>query len=106
MVETLDDVDIDDDDDTELKGMKSNYLCNDSKEDTLLMAVILSSLRDGGKLSLMNENNDTGGINWPRLWLLFFRNVNTFYGSIVFTTSSVKFINGLNSILGIFITCK
>ena len=62
MVETLDDVDIDDDDDTELKGMKSDYLCNDSKEDTLLMAVILSSLRDGGKLSLMNENNDRVGL--------------------------------------------
>ena len=72
MVDKLDDVDIDDDDDTELevdtlKGMKSDYLCNDSKEDTLHMAVILSSLRDGGKLSLMNESNDTGGINWPRL---------------------------------------
>ena len=102
-MDKLDDVEIDDDDDTELeldtlKGMKSDYLCNDSKEDTLLMTVILSSLCDGGKLSLMNENNNTGGINWSRLWLLFFRNVNTFYGSIVFTTSSLKFFNGLNSI--------
>ena len=53
-------------------------LCYDSKEDTLPMAVILSSLRDSGELSLMNGDNNLGGINLPRLWLLFFRNVNIF----------------------------
>ena len=40
--------------------------------------VVLSSLRDGGELSLMNGDNNLGGINWPRLWLLFLRNVNTY----------------------------
>ena len=45
------------------------YLCYDSKEDTLFMAVILSLLRDGGELSLMNGDNDLGGINLPQLWL-------------------------------------
>ena len=42
------------------------------------MAVILSLLRDGGELSLMNGDNNLGGINLPRLWLLFFRNVNSY----------------------------
>ena len=53
-------------------------LCYDSKEDTLFMAVVLSLLRDSGELSLMNGDNNLGGINLPRLWLLFFRNVNTY----------------------------
>ena len=53
-------------------------LCYDSKEDTLFKAVILSLLRDGGELSLMNGDDDLGGINLPRLWLFFFRNVNTY----------------------------
>ena len=38
----------------------------------------LSSLRDGGELSLMNGDNNRTGINLPRLWLLFLRNVNTY----------------------------
>ena len=42
------------------------------------MAVVLSLLRDGGELSLMNGDNNLDGINLPRLWLLFFRNVNTY----------------------------
>jgi len=42
------------------------------------MAVILSSLGDGGELSLMNGDINSGGINLPRLWLLFLRNVNTY----------------------------
>lgn len=42
------------------------------------MAVILSSLRDGGELSLINGDNTFAGINLPRLWLLFIRNVNTY----------------------------
>ena len=55
-------------------------LCYDSKEDTLFMALIVSLLRDGGELSLMkgSRDNNLGGINLPRLWLLFFRNVNTY----------------------------
>ena len=53
-------------------------LCYDSKEDTLFMALIFSLLRDGGELSLMKGDNNLGGINLPRLWLLFFRNVNTY----------------------------
>ena len=57
---------------------KNQLLCYDSKEDTLFMAVILSLLRDGGELGLMNGDNNLGGINLPRLWLLFFRNVNTY----------------------------
>ena len=39
---------------------------------------ILSLLRDGGELSLMNGDNNLGRINLPRLWSLFFRNVNTY----------------------------
>ena len=42
------------------------------------MALILSSLRDGGELSLMNGDNNHVGINLPRLWLLFLSNVNTY----------------------------
>lgn len=42
------------------------------------MALIFSLLRDGGELSLMKGDNNLGGINLPRLWLLFFRNVNTY----------------------------
>ena len=42
------------------------------------MAVILSSLRDGGELSLMNGDNNLGGINLPQFWLLFFCEVNTY----------------------------
>ena len=42
------------------------------------MGVVLSSLREGGELSLMHGDNSLGGINWPRLWLLFLRNVNTY----------------------------
>ena len=42
------------------------------------MVVILSLLRDGGELSLMNEDNNLGGINLPQLWPLVFRNVNTY----------------------------
>ena len=42
------------------------------------MALVLSLLRDSGELSLMNEDNNPGGINLPRLWLLFFRNVSTY----------------------------
>ena len=38
----------------------------------------LSSLCDGGKLSLMKGDNNPAGINLPRLWLLFLRNVNTY----------------------------
>ena len=45
----------------------------------LPIAVILSSLRDGGELSLMNGDNNTSGINLPR----FFRNVNTYRGTSV-----------------------
>ena len=48
------------------------------RTDTLLMAVILSSLSHGGELSLTNGENNLGGINLTRLWLLFFRNVNTY----------------------------
>ena len=40
------------------------------------MAVILNSLVTVA--CLMNGDNNTGGINLPRLWLLFFRNVNTY----------------------------
>ena len=42
------------------------------------MAVVLSSLCDSGELSLLNGDNNLVGINLPRLWLLFFRNVNTY----------------------------
>ena len=38
-----------------------------SKEDRLLMALILSSLCDGGELSLINGDNNPAGINLPRL---------------------------------------
>ena len=44
-----------------------------TRKNTLLMAEFLSSLRDGGELSLMNGDNNRDGINLPRLWLLFFR---------------------------------
>ena len=42
------------------------------------MAVILSLLSDSGELSLMNGDNNLGGINLPRLWFLFFCNVNSY----------------------------
>ena len=57
---------------------EESCLCYDSKEDTLFMALIFSLLRDGGELSLMKGDNNLGGINLPRVWLLFFRNVNTY----------------------------
>ena len=41
-------------------------------------AVILSSLGDGGELSLMNGDNNPDRINLPRLWLLFLRKVTTY----------------------------
>ena len=60
------------------RNIKKYILCYDSKEDTLFIALIFSLLRDGGELSLMKGDNNLGGINLPRLWLLFFRNVNTY----------------------------
>ena len=42
------------------------------------MAVVLSLLRDGGELSLMNGDNNLDWIKLPPFWLLFFRNVNTY----------------------------
>ena len=43
------------------------------------MAVILTSLREGGELSLMNGDYDPGGVGGGvRLWLFFFSNVNAY----------------------------
>ena len=43
-----------------------NFLCYDSKEDTLPMALFVSSLPDGDELSFMNGQNNSSGINLPQ----------------------------------------
>ena len=42
------------------------FLCNDSKEDTLPMALFVSSLPDGDELSFKNGQNNSSGINLPQ----------------------------------------
>jgi len=53
-------------------GEQDSVIYGTTRKNTLLMAEILSPLRDGGELSLMNGDNNPDGINLPRLRLLFF----------------------------------
>ena len=59
-------------------NLNLNFIDNNIYVTTRGRAVILSSLRDGGELSLMNGDNNPDGIHLPGLWLLFLRNVTTY----------------------------